>query len=408
MTLKHASIVPLIGGELIGSMNAFGTPPEYILTYSAFKANETHLLNYLKQKGIDHKYYVIDEDPHWTPGYVDSVASVCPCSGLSFLSTKYSADAEANKWMEVTAEYVLSTIKPRVYWGENAPQLAGAVGKPVVEKLMKIAKKYGYVMSLYRTKSLLHGVPQVRERAFYFFWQGEEIPLLNYFSRPHQRIEDLITGVRSNFQMEPVNKNTPSKDDPYYRYLLEVVHGGITHREHFDVMQRENISTGFLDVKSDIERRGITYRTIAEWMGKQGYDREVVKCIRAHDKLANGQSIMRRGTMVPKNYIGAFVSHYPLMLTHPYEDRYITYRESMTIMGLPDDFELLNPRKSINAVCQNVPVRTAQDIATEVREYLLGNRNDKVKADLILQKNFNHTFEVISAGRTSGTLEALI
>ena len=29
MTFKHASIVPLIGGETIGQINAFGTKPDY-------------------------------------------------------------------------------------------------------------------------------------------------------------------------------------------------------------------------------------------------------------------------------------------------------------------------------------------------------------------------------------------
>jgi pyruvate/2-oxoglutarate/acetoin dehydrogenase E1 component len=34
--------------------------------------------------------------------------------------------------------------------------------------MFDIAKKNGYTMSVYRTKSLFHGISQVRERAFYF------------------------------------------------------------------------------------------------------------------------------------------------------------------------------------------------------------------------------------------------
>jgi hypothetical protein len=98
---------------------------------------------------------------------------------------------------------------------------------------------------------------------------------------------------------------------------------------------------------------------------------------------------MRRGTIIPKDYIGAFVGHYPTMLTHPHEDRYITYREAMTIMGLPEDFELVNASsKNANHICQNVPVQTATDMATEVVEYLKGNRS-LVDTDYILQ--YNHT-----------------
>jgi site-specific DNA-cytosine methylase len=55
------------------------------------------------------------------------------------------------------------------------------------------------------------------------------------------------------------------------------------------------------------------------------------------------------------------------MLAHNTEDRYITYREAMTIMGLPSDFELIDPKKNMNHMCQNVPVRTAFDMATMVK-----------------------------------------
>jgi hypothetical protein len=99
---------------------------------------------------------------------------------------------------------------------------------------------------------------------------------------------------------------------------------------------------------------------------------------------------MRRLTTVPKDYIGAFVGHYPLMLTHPYEDRYITYREAMSIMGLPHDFELLNPKANLNHICQNVPVGTAADMAFEIKEYLEGRRDTVDATDRILLQ-YNHS-----------------
>ena len=44
--MKHATIIPLIGGEAIASTKVFGSRPDYIVSYSAFQANESHLLNY--------------------------------------------------------------------------------------------------------------------------------------------------------------------------------------------------------------------------------------------------------------------------------------------------------------------------------------------------------------------------
>ena len=54
----YASIVPLIGGETIAMQNVFGKKPEYILSYSAFKANDLQLLNHY-QNTIP--YYSLDE-----------------------------------------------------------------------------------------------------------------------------------------------------------------------------------------------------------------------------------------------------------------------------------------------------------------------------------------------------------
>ena len=113
-----------------------------------------------------------------------------------------------------------------------------------------------------------------------------------------------------------------------------------------------------------IERNGYNFKQVSEWMTKHGYDNEAEKSMRKYEKLKSGGNIMKRGVTIPKDYIGAFVGHYPKMLTHPDEDRFITYREAMTIMGLPQDFELLNPKQSSNHICQNVPVNTAKDIPT--------------------------------------------
>ena len=109
--ITHATIIPLIGGEAIASTNVFGSRPDYIMTYDAFKANEVHLLNYWNNEV---PYYVLDKgDRH--PHTVDVVSSVCPCAGLSLFSTGYGDDNPNNQWMIKSAEYVLGEVKPRVF-----------------------------------------------------------------------------------------------------------------------------------------------------------------------------------------------------------------------------------------------------------------------------------------------------
>lgn len=385
----HASIVPLIGGETIGSHRAFGAPPIHFMSYEAFEGNDKHILNYYNN---EIPYHVLDAGSNIPEQKADVVSSVCPCAGLSMMSHGYGDDNDNNKWMIETANLILGDYQPKCFWGENAPGFAGKIGTNVRNQMKAIGAENGYTMSVYRTKSLLHGVPQVRERSFYFFWKDTDghVPIFNYYNREYTPIEELIRNVKSNFQTEPINKKKPS-DNPYYKYILEEVEGGKTHTEHSKDV--DPTSARGVDAFSYIERAGKTYNEVAEWMEANGYENEVEKCKYKHEKLAKGGSIMRRGVIVPKDRIGAFVGHYPTMLTHPDEDRFINYREAMSIMGLPEDFELVDAGPKVaNHICQNVPVQTATDMATEVLATLRGERK-MVDTDYILQYNGTQKLE---------------
>jgi site-specific DNA-cytosine methylase len=388
--ISHATIIPLIGGEAIASTQVFGSRPDYILSYDVFKNNEKHLLNYWNNEV---PYYVLDKGGK-APHTVDVISSVCPCAGLSLLSQGYGDANENNQWMIKTAQYVLGEVQPKVFWGENAPGFAGKIGKTVREQIQKIGKDNGYTMSVYRTKSLLHGVAQIRERSFYFFWKGDKTPILHYFNRPYIPIEEVIRNVTTNFQQEPINKKKPS-ENPYYRYILEVIHGGMTHLEFSTMIGPSSVRDA--DSFGYIEKMGHNYKQVGEWMQENGYPEEVDKCMYKYKKLEEGGSLMRRGVTVPKDRIGAFVGHYPMMLTHPDEDRFITYREAMTIMGLPSDFELVDANsQNANHICQNVPVQTAADMAGEVLAVLKGERK-MVDTDYVVQHNHSQSEEYVAA-----------
>jgi len=402
--MKHATIIPLIGGEVLASEQVFGHRPDYILSYNAFQANEEHLLNYWNHEV---PYYVLDEgDRH--PHSVDVVSSVCPCAGLSLFSTRYGEDNKNNRWMIETAKYVLGEIKPLVFWGENAPTFTGKIGEPIRNQLIQIGKENGYVMSMYKTKSLLHGIPQTRERTFYFFWKGTQVPVFDYYRREMQTIEDLILSVErdpNDPMSECINRNKPT-DNPFYKYILEEIHGGISHRDHFDLIDITDPKTpNYLDVYSLIESHKHDYARVAKWLEERQYHRESQRALRMYDKLESGGNIMRRGTLLPKGHIGSFVGHYPQMLTHPHEDRYITFREAMTIMGMPSDYQLLNPKGSFNHICQNVPFQTAADMATEVKAVLNGER-ELIDARVSLQHNTSKKLEILD--REVSTLDAFL
>lgn len=368
--MNYASIVPLIGGETIAMQNVANTKPEYILSYSAFEANDRQLVEYYENKV---PYYHLDDGVHRDLPSVDVINTVCPCAGLSSLSPSASSTNRNNDWMLATARHVLGSLKPKVFWGENAPRLASKMGEPIVEELRRIAGQNGYTFSIYKTKSILHGLSQVRDRTFYFFWQGDKIPKLNYIERKHERIEDTIRNVELH-KDDPmnvlVNKNKPS-DNPLYKYVLEEIEGGITHSQFQDKIIK---STG----PHDWIEAHTKYNKVAEWMIDKGYENEARKCTRMYHKLKSGGNIMRKTTEIPKDYIGAFVGHMPGSLTHPDEDRYLTIRECLAIMKLPGDFMLQGGVKNLNMICQNVPVTTAQDMAEEVQAFVAGRLDNQM------------------------------
>ena len=88
MSITHASIIPLIGGETIGSEKAFSERPIHILSYEPFMENDSHILNHYEN---DVPYHLLDrgEKPEKK---ADVVSSVCPCAGLSMMSHGYGDD----------------------------------------------------------------------------------------------------------------------------------------------------------------------------------------------------------------------------------------------------------------------------------------------------------------------------
>lgn len=381
--MKYASIVPLIGGETIAMEKVFGKRPESIFSYSAFKDNDMQLLRYYN---MEVPYYLIDKGEASLSHKLDVVNAVCPCAGLSSLSPSANSDSKTNDWMIESAEYVLRELRPKVFWGENAPRLASKMGEPIVEKLRKIGKKYGYTFSLYKTKSILHGLSQVRDRSFYFFWKDTRTPILSYFRREHESIEDTIRSAKNKANNVLTNDKIPTRD-PFYRYVLEVLCEG--QKTHAQFMSSLDIT---IEAMTYIEKRGIGYDRVANWCESIGEKGVAARCIKYHDKLFKGGNIMRKGVTLPKKRIGAFVGHLPTLLTHPDEDRFLTIDECLHIMGMPSDFVLQGGRSNVNMICQNVPVSTAVDMAEQVKAYLQGNLQYS-NADFLIQDNKTKTMK---------------
>lgn len=393
--MNYASIVPLIGGETFGMEQVFKKRPDYILSYSPFRQNDEHLLNYYD---YDVPYHVLDSPDYKTPHKVDVVNAVCPCAGLSSLSISSSADSEINDWLYKSSEYVLENIQPKVFWGENAPALATKKGEAVRNSLRAIGKKFGYTFTVYKTKSLLHGLPQTRNRSFYFFWKDNVVPKMSYFNRKHIPIQEFILQSARNEPDEMsnilINDKKPS-DDPWYAYILDQLYPDKTHAQFIASLDRSK------NVNNVIEENNVSYLDVGKWMTEHGYEKQAKKCEYIHDKHSRGLNTMQRDTNFPADYIGAFVGAYPFNLAHPTADRYLNLREALDIMKMPRDFQLLGGRKNVNHICQNVPVTTAADMASDIQKYLAGEL-DTINTDYTIEDN--HT-QKVTYNSTSSLLD---
>lgn len=362
--ISHAAIVPLIGGMVISQTKTFGSQAHWMASYGPFASNDSQIRNYYK----DVPYHVLTDDISLPK--VDVVGALCPCAGLSSLSTTSSASSETNDWMYDSTEFVLKSVKPRVLWGENAPRLASNAGKPVVDKLRKIAEANGYSMALYRTKSLLHGAHQLRDRSFYFFFDTpDRVPVLPYVEKTYeQNVAEYIASMKFDrndpMSLELASDKKPS-EDPMYSYVLNVIHGGITHAEFAAQLKKTCYIQDYIEEHT-------TYDKLSVWMREHGHSRFADKCMRLHAKLESGGNIMRRGLIVPCGHVGAFVGSMPYTLVHPKENRFLTIRECLNMMYMPHDFQLIGGKSNLNVICQSVPLKTANSMCAMIKDYLEG------------------------------------
>ena len=387
--VKWATMVPLIGGSAFGCYRATGTKPQYNMSYTPFGANESFFYRHWD----DIPVFLIDNDDdplQEHTGQLGFVNSVCPCAGLSQLSTaKPGSDARAqqNKWMFESAEYVLGHVKPRVFWGENAPALFTNSGREVREGLREIGTKHGYSFSLYKTSTTYHGAPQYRDRTFYFFWDSEYAPIMNWYNRPMPTLEEFLEQIPSEASGQD---ESTTKEDPnaslVRKYVLNKV--GLTHKEFVEYEgTKKSTKTSYWRW---VEKYS-NFDDVAGWIeNTYGTDnKDYKKVVKVADKLKAGKNYMAPGPFFFYDKANAMVGRTIGGTLHPTKERFLNVREVMHLMGMPHDFEF-SPSEAgatLNMLAQNVPSYTASDMATEVVKYLRGELEFSDQT-FIMQNNF--------------------
>lgn len=383
--MRWAVAVPMYGGQVVGSIQAIGSDPEVIASYAEFEGADRYTQEAFPQ--IPFRHF---NDGYRMPKGLDMIVSVCPCAGLSMLSqAKTGSDARAasNRYMMETAQQIMGEAKPKVYLGENAPNLFTAMGAEVAKFLFDTATANGYTMSLLKTDPTFHGLPQRRPRTFYFFWRkdspSESAQILPISKSDPGTVEQFLAGLPE----DAPNRTDPSfidiEDDTIYHYLKSLYGdkwrtGGEDGKPYsnawqvIDKKQKMRDYIQFAEQNFEDPERDHVYRAAKRLMVKMMEGKGVFVCPPTFDKDGTYPAIMSKTIE---------------RLVHPTEDRYLNIREATWLMGLPSDYPITTAGTQ-RRLCQNVPVNTGRH-ATEIALKYLDGQLEPSGSDMVWVDEFS-------------------
>lgn len=381
--MKYITFIPLIGGMAIANMQATGKKPEFVLSYDAFAKNESNLKNYwpdVEWHLLDAETNQLADDVELDYNDIDFVSSVCPCAGMSGLNcANRGADNATNNWLYKSAEYILGTIKPKVYFGENAPGLYSEQNVKVLNRLREYGRQYGYAFTIYKTDTYRHGIPQHRMRTFFFFWKGDFCPQMDWYNHPSELpFEKWILDKNVGTQATHLKNYGTTSVYPEMRWIMETrcdndysKYVAMFHklcdensiRTPYEYIEHNNLWQEYRnwlvnDPNKDKPMHGQGKRTPMYYIDYRW------------GKVKQGLGYFAPQPIVYKGAANAVISKNMWWTLHPTENRYLTTREIMSLMGLPNDFELIT--KNLQQVTQNVPVCTAKDMTEQVIKFING------------------------------------
>jgi len=305
-------------------------------------------------------------------------------------ATARGSDAVQNQWMIQSAEFVLSYIKPKCYWGENAPGLFDNPGKELVDKLRAIGEKYNYTLSLVKTNSELHGLPQRRMRTFYFFWKSPTVPMLRWKETKTKPLLEYLQEIPPWATLQDVYVNEGRASERYRPYQYVLLREGMTHAEFYKKYGRGTVA-------KYLEKHGLIDDCI-KWLqmyypdatfslsgGKSKTHIENLEHMK--NKLGMNLGYWDDSVKFMGNSFTAVISKNIEFAVHPTEDRFFSVRELLHLMGMPHDYQI-DQKKNINHICQNVPVNTAKDWADEVVRFCEG-RSEMTNFTFLKQDNIS-------------------
>jgi len=424
--IKWATLQPLCGGMAIGYEQAIGHPPEFIITCGA--SNDEHYISYMNEKRdldvpIIHMNGTYDEfdSPEDEKLFnelrqdIDIVAYVPVCAGLSMLNTQVNkdskfcrgdADNEQNKNMYQTTKCVLTMIKPKVACFENAPTAYTKMGEGVAARLREKSVEFDYRMTMEKTNTFLHGIPQHRKRTFIYFWDSKYCPLIEYEKADTPTLAKYFKQIPKevNKHIYPFSKYEAKSVD--YEFILATY--GKPKDKLKDVFLREYPDYETLSCLQFIRWKD-DFQNAADWTTEQmklhpedsveykRYARSLQRYNHCVHKLSIGKGYWDSSTNIcyKNTAVNAVVSRNFRGLIHPTKERSMTLREIYWLMGLPHDYDMLDERTRYSQVAQSVPVITAKHTAVQCLKYV-DNKLLFSKSKFVKQSNETQRIDYLS------------
>lgn len=367
------SIIPLIGGMTIAAKQALGTNPSFIASWpSAFGFNDSYCLKYFSGENIP--YYDL-EKADLPAHYVDIITSLPPCAGLSTANTSktgknpHGCNAPSNEHMITGAEQAMKFSEPRCIIVENAPKLFTPYGVPFAQRIANLAANYNYSMSMVKTSTIHHGLPQDRPRTFYFLWRGNKAPILNQINKTYIPFHEFM--LNGDFPTSDLtSKKAPPSTDPYWQFIVSK-NPSLSKQEILQKYAGKTTVSVWMTI-----RRNDWIDDAILFMKAHGYEKQETWLKYAKGKLAQGLGVMDASVKMSWEKTRSLMWQTAPHTMHPFEDRWLSVTELLTLMGFPYDFYSKAPisQKDHNVICQNVPVCTAADWINEIAESFDGNR----------------------------------
>lgn len=406
-TYTHGHCLPLIGGAAVGTTRVLGNRPKWIASWqSVFDAND----QYARQYFDDVAYFNLDEN-EYPSQKVDIVTAVPPCAGLSSANTTKGENANnprgcnapSNLHMLHASKFAMESIQPRVMIVENAPALFTRAGEPFAERINDLAIEHGYSMSMVKTSTIKHGLPQIRPRSFFFLWRGNKVPILNPISKPYKPVHEILSTKFKITDLVRTDKHGMPSDDYLWKFIQ---------------LKNQKLNKQQILQKYAGEKMVSVYRVIADngwlpefisWaenlMRNAETDEEYKQIEKAYKVGIKGKKKLDAGSdIIDGTTRMVWESTFSLMwktlpnIMHPFEDRWLMISEALALMGFPEDFaeKVDIPTRMSNVVCQNVPAHTAADWVEEAVSALEGNRewvdrptDDDGKPRILRQSNIH-------------------